>query len=94
MKVVKEIDELEIKDEDGTISVKRGSVSDLAVKNGDVIVLRRQPGLSAEVIDSLADRLGELGYGRCVLVVVNKMSDIKALDEDMMRKYGWVRYGA
>lgn len=71
-------------DDYGTIEYK-----EVSVKDGDVVVVRA--GISQDSIDSLSDMLGSSGRPNSIIVAVNKMSDIKSLDENIMANYGWYK---
>jgi len=47
--------------------------------------------LTVNVIEWIATELGERGLADCIVVAVDKMSDIKAVDEKVMNTYGWYR---
>jgi len=71
-----------IDDEYGTVEYKV-----LPVQDGDVVVVKA--GISTDAIDRLSDMLGATGRGRSIIVAVQKMSDIKSLNRDVMANYGW-----
>jgi len=81
-------------DEHGSITIHKRDMKKLDIKNGDVMVVKRFKGLTAQAIEWLADELDKKGFGECIVCVVDKMSDIKALDEATMNNYGWFRYGS
>lgn len=78
-------------DEHGSITIHEKNLRKLDIKNGDVIVVKRFPGLTANVIEWIATELGERGLADCIVVAVDKMSDIKSIDEKVMNTYGWYR---
>lgn len=87
------IDSLDYEDESGSIKISKKDLKKLNIKNGDVVIVRRFQGLTTYAIDWLANELGERGFGNCIVVVVDRLSDVKSLDERIMAKYGWVRSG-
>lgn len=89
-----ELDALHHEDEEGSITVRKKDLKKLDIKDGDVIVVKRFPGLTARLLDWMADELGNRGFGNCIIVAVDRMSDLKSLDENVMRNYGWVKADA
>lgn len=71
-------------DEYGKIEYK-----ELPVQDGDVVVVKA--GISEEALDKLSEMLGKTGRSASIIVAVNKMSDIKSLDQKIMANYGWYR---
>ena len=81
-------------DEHGSITIHRRDMKKLGIENGDVVVVKRFKGISERTIEWLAAELDKKGFGECIVCVVDKMSDVKALDEATMNNYGWFRYGS
>lgn len=79
-------------DEHGSITIHKRDMKKLGIKNGDVMVVKRFKGLSEQTIEWLANELDKKGFSECIVVVVDRMSDVKALDEATMNNYGWFRY--
>lgn len=79
-------------DEHGSITIHRRDMKKLNISNGDVVVIKRFDGLTVQTIEWIADELDKKGYGECIVTVVDKLSDVKSLDESTMNKYGWFRY--
>ncbi|MHA2046500.1 MAG: hypothetical protein ACW99G_17065 [Candidatus Thorarchaeota archaeon] len=85
------VTDLHYEDEEGSVTVRKRDMKKLNIQDGDVVVVKRFDGLTAQAIDWLAEQFGEKGFGNCIVVVVDKMSDIKSLDENVMKHYGWIR---
>lgn len=78
-------------DEHGSITIHEKDLSKLDIKNGDVVVVKRFKGLSADVLEWFAEELGKRGLYDCIVVAIDKTSDVKSLDEKVMNNYGWYR---
>ncbi len=68
----------------------------LKVRNGDVLLVRMPEGCRAseyeEVLGDLSYQLrAQLGLDRVLLVMVPHNADLTVLDEEGMRREGWVR---
>lgn len=82
---------LDHKDDEGTIKILKKDLKLMTVTKGDVLAVRRVPGLTQENIDWLADALSRAGLDGCIVVVVNQMSDVRVLSEHIMNQHGWFR---
>lgn len=71
-------------DEHGTIEYKQ-----VPVQDGDLVVVKA--GMSQGAVDDLAAHLGLGGKPNSLVVVVEKLSDIKTLSQEQMARYGWHR---
>ena len=92
-RVVTSLDEgFTYEDEHGSVTIHKRDMKKLGIENGDVMVVKRFKGLTVQTIEWLADELDKKGFGECIVVVVDKMSDVKSLDEATMNNYGWFRY--
>jgi hypothetical protein len=78
-------------DEHGSITIHEKSLRKLEIKNGDVIIIKRFDGLSVDLIEWIANELGDRGLGDCIVVVADRLSDFKVVDEKVMNNYGWYR---
>ncbi len=59
--------------------------------DNSIIVLRVEEGESQSLADNLARALHHMGVRNTLVVVLSKDASIEQLDENEMRKYGWVR---
>lgn len=76
-------------DENGKIVVTRKNVKHLMVKNGDVFVLRQFDGLTTDLVDRIVESIGRVGLNDSIVVVVQKLSDLRTLSEEQMNAHGW-----
>jgi hypothetical protein len=81
----------EHEDEHGSLKIHKKDMKLMSVNKGDVLAVRRVTGLTQDNVDWLAEALSNIGLDGCIIVVVEKTSDIKALDEHIMNQYGWYR---
>lgn len=76
----------------------REAVRRLEIEDGDVIVIKQDAipsgfdrnGIEA-FLSSFSTVLGNTGRERCVVVVLEDLDAITALDTMQMMEYGWVR---
>ncbi len=78
-------------DEDGKIVVTRKNVKHIMVKNGDVFVLRQFDGLTTDLVDQVVESIGRVGLNDSIVVVVQRLSDLRTLGEEQMNSHGWFR---
>jgi hypothetical protein len=83
---------LSFEDEHGKVEIAKGDFKKFEIANGDVLVLKQREGLTTDMLERLGNKMGAMGLNRTIVVVVDKLSDIKSLNEEQMRKHGWVRY--
>jgi len=75
----------------GVIDLKR-----LRLRDGDVLAIKEDTGLGIDKTmdnrQAIMERLsGAISKSNVLVVFVRQLSDIKALDEKVMRNYGWER---
>lgn len=89
--ITKVIEDMVYEDEYGSVTIRQKDMKRLGIRNGDVMVLKRFPGLSTDHVEWLAKELGENGYPDTIVIVVDALSDVKSLNEVQMNNYGWFR---
>jgi hypothetical protein len=66
-------------------------IKKLAIEPGSIVLVKQAGNITTEQINQFADDIVKyLGFSAMV-VVVNNLSDVKALDDGQMARYGWVR---
>ncbi len=89
--ITKVIEDMVYEDEYGSITIRQKDMKRVGIRNGDVMVLKRFPGLTTDHVSWLAEALGEAGYPDTIVIVVDKLSDVKSLNKEQMKNHGWVR---
>lgn len=80
-----------VEDEDGKIVIGKKQMKHMEAANGDVFVLKQFPGLSTDLVDGVVRAISDIGLNDSIVVVVERLSDMKTLDEEQMEKHGWIR---
>jgi hypothetical protein len=80
-----------VEDEEGKIVVGKKEIKHIEAANGDVFVLKQFPGLTTDLVDGVVRAISDVGLNDSIVVVVERLSDIKTLDEEQMEKHGWIR---
>ncbi len=80
-----------VEDEDGKIVIGRKGLKHIPAHNGDVFVIKQFAGLTTDLVDGVVRAISDIGLNDSIVVVVERLSDLKTLDEEQMGNYGWIR---